>query len=264
MIPSSKDFNWIIGPVGQAIGFVAEETKITGTLHRGLIVLKGQEVFLRLARERFQAAGAADALAGVDQLLASAPILSQWATELQQGDFSMINKHSLIAIWGAVEVAVEDTVVLVLSKEPTALAKVSSTGIDTSKFAPGPVSEDDARRLFARLERKLRENLKVGDAYIKLLGLFDISFSCSGHTLSKLEEINSVRNCLLHRGGIIDDRAAQSVGALRPFLGQQIPITQARYLEYYDAVGTFLSAMMNGVIASPHIRTEPTGGSNAI
>src|SRR5436305_1446042 len=263
MIPSSKDFNWIIGPVGQAVGVVAEETKIAGTLHRGLMVLKGQEVFLRLARERFQAAGANDALAGVDQLLASAPILSQWATELQQDDFSTINKHSLISIWGAVEVSVEDTVMLVLSKEPTALARVSSAGIDISKFAPGPVSEDEARRLFTRLERKLRENLKVGDAYIKLLGLLDVSFTCSGHTLSKLEEINSVRNCLLHRGGIIDGRAAQSVGALRPFLGQQIPITQARYLEYYEAVNTFLSAMMGGVIASPHIRTKPTGANNA-
>jgi hypothetical protein len=178
-------------------------------------------------------------------------------------DCSIVNRHGLIGMWGAVEVAIEDTVVLILTKEESALSVVAGAGVKTAKFQPGPVSEEDARYLFARLEKQPRGELKVGEFYIHLLGLFGLRFRCGRHTLSKLEEINSVRNCILHRGGIIDNRAAK-VGALRPFLGKQIPITRDRYLEYYDAIGDFLSEMMDGIGRSSYIRTaDATGAGDA-
>lgn len=264
MIPNSGAINWVIDPVTRAIGYVLEETKIAGTLHRSLAVLEGHEIFLRLAREKFVEAETKEGLPYIDQLIAQAPGLSKEAAELRQNDYSVVNSHSLIGMWGAVEIAVEDTVVLVLSKETSALGVVANAGVKIAKFEPGPVSEDDARILFSRLERKLRESLKgkVGEFYVQLLGLFGVKFSCSRHTLSKLDEINCVRNCILHRGGIIDDRAAQ-IDGLRPFLGTQFPTTQARYLEYYDAIGDFLKEMLNAVLASSYIRTVPSGTSGS-
>jgi hypothetical protein len=69
----------------------------------------------------------------------------------------------------------------------------------------------------------------------------------------------------MHRGGIIDARAAQSAAILRPFLDKQIPITQARYLEYFDAIANFLQEMLKGVIDSNYIRTVPDGaGRNTV
>jgi hypothetical protein len=263
MIPNSDNFNWSIGPVGQAINFLTEETKIAGTLHRSLLVLENHEVFLRIMRERFEIAGATTSILVVDQLLAEAPLLSIWARELQQEDFSTINKHSLISIWSALEVAVEDTIVLVLSKNPAALTMISTADDKAPKLESGPVSEEKARRIFKDLERKERNQLKVGQCYIKLLSLFGIHFSCGDHVLSKLEEFNSVRNCLLHRGGVIDEKAAQSVEALRPYLGRQLPITKDRYLEYYKAVSEFLGAMMDGIISSPHCRIDLSGYGDA-
>lgn len=261
-IPNSDAFNWIIGPVTRAVTYVVDETKLAGTIHRSMVVLEGNETFLRVARERLEAAGAREGVQGIDKLLAEAPMLSRWAAEFRKNDFSLVNSHSLIGMWGAVEVAVEDTVILILSKDPAALGVVASAGVKTTNFGPGPVSEEDGKRLYSRLERQLRENLKVGEAYQKMLGLFGVTFSCSNHVLSKLEEINSVRNCLLHRGGIIDDKAAQSVGALRPLLGKQIPITSARYQDYYAAVSAFLQAMLNGVLGSSYVRAAPQPQSN--
>jgi hypothetical protein len=256
MIPNSDALNWVIGPVTRAIAYVGAETMIAGTLLRSLTVLEGHEVFLRLAREKFAEAGAEEGLPKIDELLAQAPALSRGAAELRENDYSVVNGHSMVGIWSAIEVAVEDTVVLILSKEASALSMVVNAGVKTASFEPGPVSEEDARRLFSRLERQPHGDLKIGEFYVHLLGIFGIRLNCSRHTLSKLEEINNVRNSILHRGGIIDDRAAQS-GSLRPFLGKQFPVTQARYLEYFDAIGDFLKEMLNGVIASGYIRTAP-------
>lgn len=263
-IPDSDAFNWIIGPVTRAISYVAEEAKVAGTLHRSLIVLEGNEIFLQVARERLAAAGAHDAVRGIDKLIAEAPMLSKWAAELKADDFAVVNSHSLVGMWGAVEVAIEDTIVLVLSKDAAALGTVASAGVKTSAFEPPPLSEDNARRLYGRMEKQLREGLKVGEFYAKLLGLFGIKVSCSKHVLSKLEEVNSVRNCLLHRGGIIDERAAQSSGNLRPLLGKRISITTGRYMEYYAAAGDFIQEMLKGVIASSYIKTKPQEPHNPV
>lgn len=256
MIPNSDTRGWIIAPVSRAITYVGEEMFISGTLIRSLSALNGQEILLKVAREKLIQINETQAIPPIDRLLAEAPGLSKAAAELLQNDYAVINSHSLISMWAAVEVAVEDTVVLVLTKEASALSLVTNAGVKTTSFASGPLSYEDARRLYPRFEGKLRENLKVGEFYIKLFDVLGIKFSCSCHVLSKMEEINNVRNCLMHRGGIIDSRAAQSVAALRPFLDKQILITQARYHEYFDAISAFLVEMMNGVIASSYNRTN--------
>lgn len=244
---------WIIEPVARAIRYVAEETNIAGTLHRSLMVLEANETILRLARETLASAGQAEAVSGIDELLKEAPGLSQSAADVRADDFAIVNTHSLIAIWGAVEVAVEDTVAVVLAKDASALGALSAAGVKTSAFEPPPLPEEEARRLSARLERQLRDDLKVGEFYVKVLGLLGIDVSCSRHVLSKLQEANSVRNCLLHRGGVIDERAANSCGALRPLLGKKVLVNRQRYLEYYDAISDFLVAMSKGAISSPYV-----------
>jgi hypothetical protein len=247
-------FNWVIGPVGRAIAYVAEETNVASTLHRSLMVLEANESFLRLSRETLKAKGADAAVRGIDELLAEAPSLSKTSAELKADDFAVVNSHSFIAMWGALEMAIEDTISLVLEKDQKALELVAKSGTNTGPFEPGPLSEDDARSLYRRIETRLRRDLTAGEFYLRILEILGIDVTCSRHVLSKLQEANSVRNCLLHRGGIIDERAAQSSGALRSLKGKRIHITRSRYLEYYDAVVAFLQEMLKAVIASPYNR----------
>lgn len=245
----SKERFWLLEPVARAIQYLAEETYLASTLHKSLVVLEGNETILRLAREPLANAGYHAAVRGIDELLKEAPSLSGSAAKVRADDFAVLNSHTLIAVWGAVEVAIEDTVTMVLVNDSTALSAVSAAGIKTTAFEPPPLSEESARRLAGRMERQLRKDLRVGEFYIKVLGLFGIDVSCSRHVLSKLQEANSVRNCLLHRGGVIDDRAAKICAALRPLLGKQIVVSRGSYLNYYDAMSEFLQAMSKGVIA---------------
>ncbi|BFM20086.1 hypothetical protein [Gilvimarinus japonicus] len=247
-----ESLNWIIGPVGRAIGFVAEEAIVAGTLNRSIIVLEGSEPLLRAARETLETHGADEAVRGIDRLLTETPSLSKNAEKLKENDFGIVNSHSIIGVWGALEVAVENTVSLVLEKDKNALGLVAQAGVKTNAFEPGPLSEEDAGRLYHRIEKTLRKDLKVGEFYVKVLGVFGIDIACRRNVLSTLQEANSVRNCLLHRGGIIDERAAESSGALRSLKGQKIHITQSRYSDYYNAVSNFLREMLKAAIASSY------------
>ncbi|MDO3388117.1 hypothetical protein QWI17_19890 [Gilvimarinus sp. SDUM040013] len=247
-------FNWIIGPAARAIAFVAEESIVAGTLNRSIIFLEGSEPLLRAARETLETHGADEAVRGIDRLLSEAPTLSKNTAKLKENDFGIVNSHSFIGVWGALEVAIEDTVTLVLEKDKNALGLVAQAGIKTNTFEQGPLSEEDAGRLYRRIESQLRRSLKAGEFYVKVLEIFGIDIACRSSVLSKLQEANSVRNCLLHRGGVIDDRAAESSCALRRLKGQKIHITQSRYLDYYSAVSSFLKEMLAAVIASPYTR----------
>lgn len=246
--------NWIIGPVGRAISYIVEETKVASTLQRSLMALEANEKYLHFARKTLKAHGATEAVRGVDYLLAEAPSLSKTAAELRQDDFEIVNSHSFIAIWGALEVAIEDTICLILEKDKDALDLVASAGIKTSTFESRRLSEDDAGRLYRRIENHLRKDKSVGEAYSSALGMFGIEVNFDDHVLATLQEANSVRNCLLHCGGIIDEKAAVSSAALRSFKGEKIRINQARYLSYYNAVAAFLKEMLRAVSVSPYIR----------
>jgi hypothetical protein len=192
MIPDSDALNWIISPVSRAILYVGEEMKISGTLCRSLTNLEGQEILLNIAREKLILANQTQELPPIDRLLTEAPGLSQAAVELRQNDYSVVNSHSLIGMWSAVEVAVEDTVVLILTKEASSLKLLANVGVKTASFEPGPIQYEGARRLYPRIERQLRENLKIGEFYVKLFNLLGIKFRLSRHVLSKMEEINNV------------------------------------------------------------------------
>lgn len=247
-------FNWIIRPVGRAIGYVVEETKVASTLQRSLMALEANEQYLRFARKTLKAHEAIEAVRGVDHLLAEAPSLSRTAAELRHDDFEVVNSHSFIAIWGALEVAIEDTICLILEKDKDALDLVARAGIKTIAFESRRLSEHDAGRLYRRIESQLRKDKSVGEAYSSALGMFGIKVTFDEHVLATLQEANSVRNCLLHCGGIIDEKAAVSCAALRSLKGEKIRITQARYLSYYNAVAAFLKEMLRAVSVSPYIR----------
>ncbi len=249
----AEALNWIIEPAGNCVSYVTEETKLAGLIQRSLITLQGSENLLRLAREKFALHG--KPLRALNQPIAAQPTLSQWAKQVIDSDFHQVNSHGLIGIWCAVEVAVEDTVVLILTHDSKAFGAVTKAGIRTSGVA-GPVDEEEARRLYRRLERIVRANHPVGEAYGALLSIFGLDVRCPARELAILAEINSVRNCLLHRAGVIDGPAAAQAPALKPFVGKTLPITSARYQKYFSAIGEFAQALMRATLKSKYVKVQ--------
>jgi hypothetical protein len=67
-------------------------------------------------------------------------------------------------------------------------------------------------------------------------------------------ELNYVRNCVLHRGGVVDARVVAEAPNSGLAVGDVIRIVQEDYLRYFRAVGSFAQELLKGAIASRHAR----------
>lgn len=250
---ATQDFNWIIGPAGRCVSLIAEETRVASLIQRALTALSNQGPLLELAREKLRSANASEE--GIAYLQAEQHTLGQWAKDIINDDYDMINRHGVIGMWVAVEVAVEDTALLVLRNDSNALTRIAAAEVKLPSRLASPLSDYDAARIYKSLERHARESRSVADSYCYLLSLLDVQVTLPTDCASILGELNFVRNCLLHRSGIADDRVTTEAPGLLLKPGDQIHIGSERYLRYFDAVAEFARAMLQGTLNSPHIRT---------
>lgn len=253
-IPNSDAFNWVIGPAGQCVKLIAEETKVASLLHRAIIALSNQGPLLDLVRKQFISEN--QTVNNINKLISEQKVLGPWAKQLLDEDFDPINKHGIIGLWVAVEVAVEDTAVLILIKDQTAIELLRGAGIKVPNTSSKPLSESEARRVYSRLERYSRKGKSVAEGYCHLMSVLGISINLPKEAFQTIAELNYVRNCLLHRAGVADERANIEAPTLGLKVGEEIKIPSNRYGYYFEAVGQFAQALLHGVVHSKYIRVK--------
>jgi hypothetical protein len=253
-IPDSDAFNWIIGPAGRCVKLIADEVETAGFLLRAVTVASGFAPYLHLARKSIVAHKDQSDVARIDRLIAEQHKISSQAQEVIDADFHRINVHGIIGLWVAIEVAVEDTVVLILTKALPAAQSALSALKRPPKIDDAGISEAEARRLYDRLQRQYREGQSVSEGYRLLLQALNISVEVPSESAKILSELNYVRNCLLHRGGIIDKRAMAEAQKLQLFPGDSLRLGNKMYGRYLDAATTFSHALLMGVLRSPYVR----------
>ena len=254
MIPSSDVVNWIIGPVGRCALYIGEETVNAGQLKRAITSLAYQGPFLELGRQHGKSKGLD--VTGLDRIISEQQSNSLWAQERINGDHELIHRNGIVALWAYVEVAIEDTAVLVLTKEPASLALLTAAGIKLPTTISLPTMESDARRIYRRLEQHARSGVAVAEGYVQLMAILQISMPLPAKAIETFSEFNYVRNCFLHRGGIVDERAAVEAPTLGLPLGAMIRISSAKYDQYFDAAAELTSALLKAVIESRYIKTK--------
>lgn len=255
-IDGANSFNWIIGPASQCVLLVGEETRIAALIQRALVALKNQGPLLNVARQKLSAEH--KPTTAIDNLIAEQRGLERWAGELVASDYDPINRHGIIGLWVSVEVAVEDTATLILIKEPSTIQNMKSIGVKLPESLSCPLTEVEARRLYGRLERFVRDKKQLGvaEGYVHLLSTLEVSFDIPRDVALTLSELNYMRNCLLHRGGTVDDRVLAEAPSLGLSAGDKIRIPSARYLHYFDAVACFAKSLLAGALKSRYVRVK--------
>ena len=240
---------WIIVPATDAVRFVGDETGLGGLLKRSLSHIEGSQslyknVIFLLKRFRVPV----DALKAAQRIYAESPFNEQWAKELRESDYALLNKHSLIGVWGALETSVEDTIVSILHNWDDVATILQKPPLQISAVALE--SDEAARKLYAKIESKFRVSGDVVATYEAVLNHFDLTAAVKPETALVLREANALRNCLLHRSGRIDQRALREAPALAYRDGDQIRISSEQYLRYHDAVAEWLDAHLRSVVHS--------------
>lgn len=251
-IPDSDAYNWIIAPATRCIQAVAEGAKLSGLLQRAVMALAEQEPMLNRLEALLGAMGAGGSLG--DSRPNAKSSWTQWSNELIKNDLHELHVPGVIALWASLEVAVEDTATLILLNDPQAQIDAVQAGVKLPPKCPVPADELNARRIFARFEQVARETRSIAQAYAHVLQTLGVSASAASEIFETLAELNYVRNCLLHRGGIVDSRVRLEAPNAGLAIGDVIHVTQQDYLRYFNAVGTFAQEILNGTLASRHAR----------
>lgn len=242
---------WIIEPIGAAVLFVGEETKTGGLLKRALTHLEGGRALFRNVLLIAQRSGMRTGLEAATRLYAESPLNEQWAKELRESDYASVNAHALIAIWGALETCVEDTIISILINWPDAGSITAEPPLQVDLPLLG--THEDAQRLYRRIENKLRVAGDIVATYDAVLKHFSLETPVSNANAEVLREANAVRNCLLHRGGRVDARAKREAPTLSPVEGQLIRVSSESYLRYHDAIAAWLVALSSSIVASRYL-----------
>lgn len=244
--------NWLLGPVTQCVLYLSEEVVYSGLVRRGLTTMTGMVPFFALANGQLEKAEVDTA-----PLKRMAQEYLSWESKAKEHidtDFSTVHRHSLVGLWCVVETAVEDSVILILERSPLAEELLRNAGY---KPKPSPIQgleKEKLNRVYAGLEKQARDRGNIAEAWLDLLDALDVKFDLSQEEIAAIAEANEVRNCILHRGGEIDERAASKAPGLRPHIGQKIEVGEKQYLSYYSALGAFAANMIGGVTKSCHCK----------
>jgi len=245
---TSPNKGWIIEAAGNAVKFVGEGTMTSALLQRALIHLEGGQALFGSVLRLMQHRGIEDGLAAAERLFAESPFNEQTAKDIRESDYAVLNAYSLVAIWGALETCIEDTIVSILVNWSGAPAILTNAPLHIAITTLA--TEDDARRIYHKVENKLRIAGNIVATYDAVLAHFALSAPVTPATADVLREANALRNCLLHRGGRVDQRAKREVPSLALHEGEVVRISSASYLRFHDAVSQWLVALLRSVTTS--------------
>lgn len=164
----------------------------------------------------------------------------------------------LVGSWSVVEAAIEDLIVLLLLEDPQAIEKVVAAQVKlptdkpagTESFARATL--DRMRSMVAAKRSRLRKSVVQTD--VALLAVFGVRLEYAPEHSEVIEEINAVRNCILHRMGTIDQRAVNSAPRLSVHLGKRIPATDPIFTIAGTMIYDYTTAWLKALAYSPYLR----------
>ncbi len=162
----------------------------------------------------------------------------------KDGDFSTLYEYAALFTWGALESAVRDVCVnwLIHIPESRTNEEVSSIKIPLGDYE-ALTSNDRMRFVVSTLEQSTSAALRPGigrfEAILKPIGL---GGGVDDDVRRTLLELSAVRNLLVHRLGVADERFIQLCPWYGVELNQNVRVTQADYHGKYRKAAFSYSA----------------------
>jgi hypothetical protein len=95
----------------------------------------------------------------------------------------------------------------------------------------------------------------------EILAVFGVLLVYVDAKANKVEEINQIRNCILHRNGVIDKKAVTASPRLALYLDKRIPITDPIFIEFMPLLVDYSFALLSALVTSPCLRAGLVPGS---
>lgn len=166
-------------------------------------------------------------------------------TEVDRG-FPLLHAHAAVALWGSLEVLVEDFLVAWLANTPDALRNEALRRIKIPLAEYESLEKEDRLRLLVQeLERSngcaSRQRLDQFEAVFHTIGL---SGTVEAEIRRDLIELQGIRNVIVHRGGKADGRLVRSCPWMGLKEGDNVSVTHDAYSRYQHSVASYVTNLI--------------------
>lgn len=173
-----------------------------------------------------------------------------------------INRESVvypwfIGTWAILEASFDELILKILVFDEDVLEKLEIAGIKhQSTYEIN--STEWAKVIYKRIASKSSQdaNGSVFKLHKNCLKIFGVSLEFQADKVNVIEEINQVRNCILHNNAVIDDKAARICTRLNVYLGLKIPASDKIFIDGMDSFAGYLLAWIAALMHSPYLNEE--------
>jgi len=163
-----------------------------------------------------------------------------------ESDLPLLHGAATVLIWGSLEAAFRDFLVRWLVKHPSArlVPELRNVRVRVAEYESFE-GEDRMRYLVNILERELAASLKPGTGRFEcLLSPFGISPQVSEDDRRSINELAAVRNVIVHRAGIADDRLLKLCPWLSLKIGDTVLVGRVTFERYVRATSEYAVAII--------------------
>jgi hypothetical protein len=248
--PASK---WVYGPAARAFRLVTEEIVLAGLTERATFSLIQLPTLLSFIRSESKHKILKNHKQ-LERLHAMSLEDAEFAKKEVEAGFSRLHIHSIMSLWSFVEACLEDTAVALIKKCNKSDLCQGSVLFEHANDLP--ILDDQAALRFKRkflniVKDSIRSNFMLSfEIFFKC---FDINLNNQQDTLNKMQEINSLRNCALHRSKIVDDYALLMSPEIPFKVGEEIIINTQQYNLYMSAIGDYILNFHNKILQSKYM-----------
>jgi hypothetical protein len=184
-----------------------------------------------------------------DPHVQSARAIANMAKEELEGEFPLVNAHTLVGLWGAFEAVFEDLVVCWFVNEPDRLMHERLRRMKVPVELLVSDSEERARFIVLEYLRSIGGDLKVGIGRSEsLLELIDLTGPVDDDLRRSLLEAHQVRNLYAHRGGIVDQRFAERCPWIGAVVGERFRINNSMFDRYHRSIHDYVLLVINRIL----------------
>lgn len=195
-------------------------------------------------------------------LIADSKLLAKEASVLLSSQQESIVYPSLVGAWAIIEAAFDDLMLAVLINDPNVEVKLSLAGIKTSSNQIIG-SMDWAEDTYRRIERKAKggANGLAVEIHRTCFGALGIKLLYPTDRSRVIEELNQVRNCILHGQGTIDKKAATISPRLAQYVGLPIPSSDPLFAVALTMLHDYTTAWIAALVHSQYLNAGLKAGT---
>lgn len=247
--PEKRSDAWpsnVLTPCFDLVHNLADQVRMSGMTKRAIIIFENSGVMIQALKFYTGRDGYPEAKTIFEELLAGAPDNAAWAGDQRAADFAILHSHSLVAMWSYLESAIEEVGVRVVVGDVDAVRSIGMLGVVAPKGMGQPPTEEHARKLLRKAEDTLKDSSWAGRV-VALWSAMGLDLAIDRAQQAMLDEVNELRNCLLHRAGVVDARAVEKAPGLAPALGKAFSVSEMYHLRAYGAFSRAAVAMTTSV-----------------